>query len=283
MPKFSVVIPLYNKASTIQAALHSVLNQTYPDFEIIVVDDHSTDGTRAAVKAIAAEDSRVQYHLLPHAAPKRTNWRGYDINAGFAARNYGFSLAKGEWITTQDADDASLLNRIEVQYRMAQRYDATLVTIQWMRLSEATLGKTLDVERIIREHGEESVIIRPEVLAERARSQRGMLMIEPLHRFIPFPIKWFPYTRTLFYRHQDPYLGADNCMLFHRRVLEDGVWFRPRNERTWGTPAGRGTGRDFVYRVAARYQNSYSFRFPMYLWDVRADNQEYLGYERYLL
>lgn len=279
----SVSIPVYNEESRIERAIRSMQDQTYKNLEIIVVDDHSTDGTRIIVEKIAKEDSRVQYHLLPSKAPKRTNWRGYDINAGFAARNHGFLLAKGEWITTQDADDASLLNRIEVQYEMAKKYDATLITIQWMQLSERVLGKQLDIDRIITEKTEKNIIIFPDTLTAQARAQRGILMIEPIHKFIPFPIKWFPYTRKLFYRRTDAYLGADNSMLFHRKVIDDGILFRPRNERTWGVASGRGTGRDFAYRVAYLYKNSYSLKLPMYLWGVKSQNQEYSNYEKYLI
>lgn len=282
-PLISVSIPVYNEEKRIARAINSMCQQTHQNLEIIVVDDHSTDRTRAIVEALMQEDSRIQYHLLPDSAPTRTNWRGYDINAGYAARNYGFSLARGEWITTQDADDASLLNRIEVQLALAQQYKATLVTIQWQQLTDQTLDKKLDIDRIIDEKGEAEIVITPETLIQRATDQRGLLMKEPFHQFIPFPFKWFPYTRKLFYRREEPYPGADNSMLFNRLVIDSGIWFRPRNKRTWGTPSGRGTGRDFAYRVAATFKNSYSFKLPLYLWDVKSQNPEYADYTNYLV
>jgi len=281
-PLISVSIPVYNEEGRVARAIRSIQDQTYKNLEIIVVDDHSTDGTAAVVKKIAEQDSRVQYHLYPKVAEQRTNWRGYDISAGFSARNHGFKLAKGEWLTTQDADDASLLNRIETQYRLAKQYDATCVTVQWQGLSPKSLGRQLDVERILKEKGDEAVI-RPKSIVTLAEAARGALMVEPLHRFIPFPFKWFPYTRKLFYRKTDSYPGSDNCMLFHKRVRDDGVLMRHRNARTWGVPSGRGSGRDFAFRIATHYQNSWSFRLPLYLWDVHQENKEYTGYEKYLL
>ena len=283
-PLISVVIPVYNEAARVGRAIRSIQEQTYPNLEIIVVDDYSTDGTAQVVKSIAKEDPRVSYHLYPHKLERRTNWRGYDINAGYAARNYGFKIAKGEWLTTQDADDASLLNRIETQYNLAKKYGAIFVTVGWQQAIQETLGKQLDVERIFNELGEDAVVIRPEEIAAIARRVRGPLMVEPLHRFVPFPLKWFPYTRKLFYKdHKTPYVGADNSMLFNRKVRDDGILMRHRNERTWGVPSGRGSGRDFAYRVAAKYNNSYSFRLPMYLWDVTLYNKEFEGYDKYLL
>ena len=285
MPLISVIIPVWNEERRVVRAINSMRDQTYTNLEIIVVDDGSTDGTCAAVEALTRVDPRVQYHFHHDENEKRTNWRGYDISAGYAARNFGFKIAKGEWITTQDADYASLLNRIEVQYRMAEKYKATLVTIQWYQLTEENLTKKLDVERLAREVGENSIVIRPEEITAFAERARGLLMIESLHRFIPFPIKWFPYTRKLFYRETTSYPGADNSMLFHKSVRDAGIYMRHRNERTWGAPSGRGSGRDFVFRVATHFKNSWSFRLPMYLWNVKHENAEYpsKGYDAYLI
>lgn len=278
----SVIIPTYNEEGRIKRAIDSIRNQTYSNLEIIVVDDQSTDNTKKIVEEIIKEDNRVKYHLIPKAS-KRTNWRGYDINAGFAARNYGFKIAQGEWLTTQDADDASLKNRIEIQYNLALKYKADMVTIMWQRCTKEIINKSLDVEAITKDKGEAVILISPEIIYQKSIHNRGILMKEPFHKFIPFPIKWFPYTRKFFYKNVEPYPGADNCMLFHKSIRDKGIYFRPRNERTWGIPSGRGSGRDFAYRVAFETKNAWSFRLPLYLWDVKLNNQDFIGYEKYLI
>lgn len=278
----SVVIPVWNEHERIGRAVKSMQNQTWENLEIIVVDDGSTDGTQDIVKKIAAEDSRVKFYDNPYKVA-RTNWRGYDINAGFAARNYGFSIAKGQWITTQDADDASLLNRIEEQYKLGKQYNATMVMIQYQRLKPELLDKKLDVARILEEKGEDAVVVRPEQINHLPKERRGVLMLEPLHQFIPFPIKWFPYTRALFYRSVAPFPAADNCMMFSREVIDKGIYFRTRNQRTWGTPNGRGSGRDFAYNVTDRFRNTWVFKLPLYLWNANLENPEYVGYEKFIV
>lgn len=92
-PRVTVVIPAYNAEESIERAVRSCLAQTDPDLEVVVVDDGSTDGTRAILEGLVTEDARVR--LLP-AAP----------NAGVSvARNRCLDAARGEWITFLDADD----------------------------------------------------------------------------------------------------------------------------------------------------------------------------------
>jgi hypothetical protein len=88
-PRFSVIIPVYNGAPTLARALDSVLSQSYPAHEIIVVDDGSTDSTSKVASAYA---DQVKYVYQPNAGVS-------------AARNYGVSTAGGNWLAFLDADD----------------------------------------------------------------------------------------------------------------------------------------------------------------------------------
>ncbi len=285
-PLISVVIPVYNEEARVGRAIQSILDQTWNNLEVIVVDDHSTDGTAEVIKKMEKEDPRLSYHLLPGRSPNRTNWRGYDINAGWAARAYGFKIAKGDWITTQDSDDATLLNRIEVEYFLAQKYNATMVSVTWLECKDDLVGKTLDVESIIKEKGEEAIVIRPEEINRIVNECYGLLMRLPFHSIIPFPIKWFPWTRRLFWGTYHNYPGgSDNSVMFKREVIERGINLRSRNERTWGVPSGRGSGRDFMMHAAHVLKNNWSFKLPLYLWDVHQDNPEYPveAYRKYIM
>ena len=90
-PTFSVVVPLYNKRATVVRTLDSVFAQTFADFELIIVDDGSTDGGDAMVEGHYA-DPRLRVHRQANAGPA-------------AARNQGLALSRGAYVTFLDADD----------------------------------------------------------------------------------------------------------------------------------------------------------------------------------
>lgn len=103
----SVVIPLYNKRDKIERTIRSVFNQTFQDFEIIIIDDGSTDGSAEIVKNL--DDKRI--HLI------------HQTNSGVSvARNRGISEAHGELIALLDGDDEWKPEYLETQYDLSNRY-----------------------------------------------------------------------------------------------------------------------------------------------------------------
>ena len=91
MPTVSVVIPAYNRAHLLKRAIQSVLNQTYQDFELIVVDDASNDNTEEVVKEL--RDEKIKYI------------RHRENSGAGVARNTGIRTALGRYIAFQDSDD----------------------------------------------------------------------------------------------------------------------------------------------------------------------------------
>jgi glycosyltransferase involved in cell wall biosynthesis len=100
-PLVSVWIPTYNRLKLLKRAVKSVQNQTYPNVEIFIVDNGSTDGTKEYLKELHESCSNIQYHL-------------FDKNEGACkARNYAIENAKGFFATGLDDDDEFLPTRIE--------------------------------------------------------------------------------------------------------------------------------------------------------------------------
>lgn len=105
---FSIVIPLYNKASVVGRSVSSVLSQSFQDFEIIVVDDGSTDDGLSVVTGKFG-DPRIRVVVQGNAGPS-------------AARNRGCDEACGDWVVFLDADDELLPNALEVFAGLQRKY-----------------------------------------------------------------------------------------------------------------------------------------------------------------
>lgn len=114
-PSLSVIIPCFNAVRYIGRSIDSVLNQTYRDLELIVVDDASTDGSMEVVRERALRDGRVRPH-------------GLQEGAGVAAaRNKGLELARGRYVAFLDADDAWMESKVEKQLVAATTQRAGLI------------------------------------------------------------------------------------------------------------------------------------------------------------
>ena len=103
--QFSIIIPLYNKEKSIKDTIESVLNQTNPNFELIVVDDGSTDKSAAVVATFS--DKRIKYL-------KKTN------GGVSSARNFGIKTSNYEWIMFLDADDLLDCNALKTFAKMME-------------------------------------------------------------------------------------------------------------------------------------------------------------------
>jgi glycosyltransferase involved in cell wall biosynthesis len=115
MSKVSVVMPVYNAGKYLHQSIDSVLAQTLHDFELICIDDGSTDGSPEVLQAYASRDARIL--VLQN-----------ERNLGVAvSRNTGMTVARGEYIAIQDADDVSLPQRLERQVAYLQATPAISV------------------------------------------------------------------------------------------------------------------------------------------------------------
>jgi glycosyltransferase involved in cell wall biosynthesis len=121
-PIVSVVIPVYNGERYLAQAIQSVLEQTYKNFELIVVDDGSTDGSAATAKSF--EDARLRYH--------------YQKNGGASkARNTGIELARGGLIAFLDSDDVWLPQKLEKQIAYLEAHNEIGAVYCWYRVLAA--------------------------------------------------------------------------------------------------------------------------------------------------
>lgn len=116
----SVLMPVYNVGNYVRAAIKSILNQSYTDFEFIIIDDASTDNTVQEIRKF--KDSRIRLFINK-------------VNKGLAANlNEGFRLSKGEYIVIMDGDDISYPQRIVTQLRFMRNNPEVGISGTWIKL-----------------------------------------------------------------------------------------------------------------------------------------------------
>lgn len=103
MPIISVIVPVFNVEKYLNKCMDSILNQTFEDFEVILINDGSTDGSPLICQKYAAQDHRINYICQENQGPGRT-------------RNIGIDIAKGQYILFVDSDDYIAENMLDVLY-----------------------------------------------------------------------------------------------------------------------------------------------------------------------
>jgi glycosyltransferase involved in cell wall biosynthesis len=158
-PTISVVLPVKNAAPTVGRAIRSVLSQTRGDFELLVIDDHSTDSTRTLLEDAAQHDARVRV----------VDASGSGVTA---ALNQGIALAQGEFIARHDADDESLPDRFARQTRALEQR-AELCGIGCFADAVNLDGDI--VGRLPGRHG--ASVVREDIVSIRATPVHGAMML----------------------------------------------------------------------------------------------------------
>lgn len=121
MTKISIIMPAYNTESHIEKSIQSVLIQTFKNFELLVVNDGSTDNTGSKVKMLCDKDNRIKYFEIP--------------NSGVSgARNFGLSKITGDYILFIDSDDYIEENMLEVLINSAINTNSEIVSVNYEKI-----------------------------------------------------------------------------------------------------------------------------------------------------
>ena len=132
-PKVSIIVPLYNTKKLLSETIESVLSQTYTNWEMIIVDDCSTDGSYEYAMTFSEKDQRIQVYKL-------------DCNSGpGAATKYGFEKAKGEMIAFLDSDDLWMPVKLErqIKYMTDHQYEFTCTDYEQINEKSSRIGRTI--------------------------------------------------------------------------------------------------------------------------------------------
>ena len=183
-PVASVLLPVFNGQKYLEEAIESVLNQTFTDFDLLLLDDGSTDGSRALMERYAAKDGRCRVYSWP--------------NRGIVATlNAGIGLAMGEYIIRMDSDDICLPHRFEKQIRFLVDHPRCVVVgsrVTWIDPEGMPLriaGNVASHEEIDAENMKggqvlhhPSVVMRRDALAASGGYREGFRHAEDLDLFL---------------------------------------------------------------------------------------------------
>ncbi|MDE6386815.1 MAG: glycosyltransferase [Lachnospiraceae bacterium] len=138
MPKISIIMPLYNASKYLEETLRSILQQTLEDFELICINDASTDDTVQIIRNFQTKDGRI--HIFSNA----------ERHGAAYSRNRGMKEAKGEYFAFLDGDDIFDEEMLEKAYQAAEEKCADIVTYQYLHVSSDVIHHKFD-----RVHSEE--------------------------------------------------------------------------------------------------------------------------------
>lgn len=156
--KVSIIIPTYNRAKMLEKSVNSVLAQTYPWFEVLIIDDGSTDNTRQLVASF--RDKRIRYYQM-------------EKNQGAsAARNYGLQNANYDYIAFEDSDDLWYADKLEKQMTILQNVDEDIGIVY---------------HKIVYDFGEGRYAILPPEEIEKEKKSGNIYTQMLYHNLIPCP------------------------------------------------------------------------------------------------
>lgn len=134
--EFSIIIPVYNKRKHLERAINSVLNQTYQNFELILVDDSSTDGSYEYLESLKSDKIRLFRRDTPGPG-------------GYSARNLGILKARSTWICFLDADDEWYLSYLKNIVRLRKKHiNSEIVAFNWV--TNESKEETISADEIIK-------------------------------------------------------------------------------------------------------------------------------------
>lgn len=194
MEKVSIILPTYNRAYCIKRSIDSVLRQTYTDFELLIIDDCSTDDTEEVIGQIAEKDDRVRCFRQP------------DNRGVAAARNEGIRRAQCACIAFQDSDDVWRADKLEKQMRVLEgqpdiglvyctlegrKKDGTLIHIPDESLEKS--GLQGDMYRLLLQGNvidAPTVVVRRECLEQSGLFDEELICLEDWELFLRIAQNW---------------------------------------------------------------------------------------------
>jgi len=154
-PLVSIIVTTFNSKRFIENCVYSLINQTYSNIEIIIINDASSDDTENIVRKLMKKDKRIKYYKL-----------NYNVGT-YAAKNIAINYANGEFVTCNDSDDFAHPEKIEKQVRPLIRYPWLVFTVSyWVRLTDKGIFYARQIYPLLRLNPN-SVMFRKDIVINK--------------------------------------------------------------------------------------------------------------------
>lgn len=220
MPIISVVVPAYNVEKYLKKCIKSLLNQTFQDFEILLIDDGSKDSTPVLCDKLALTDSRIKvYHKK---------------NGGLSdARNYGLDRIRGKYVTFIDSDDFVSKFYLEELYKLItnKNVQISMLAFQILRENEKpTYNENISRTILTSEKAIKKMFLRQGA----SHSSCGKLFISELWKDIRFPVgqNYEDYATTYHVFSNAKYIGYSDAKLYYYIQHENSIMHQKCSEKT---------------------------------------------------
>ncbi|MFB9108012.1 glycosyltransferase family 2 protein [Flavobacterium gyeonganense] len=229
----SIIIPVYNRALLIGETLNSVLEQSYSNWECLIIDDGSTDDTNQVVNEYILIDKRFQYHYRPQNRKKGAN----------ACRNFGFELCKGDYIQWFDSDDLMHKDKLKLKAECLENHNVDFVVcegIEYRNTIDNVIHHWNEIQsdHILLDH----IIGKANFHTNGPMFKKDFLIDIPLFnedlqrkqewefysRLLTFSISYKPLAVVLYYfrLHQNSINGLDKISTLESRILSNKLVFK---------------------------------------------------------
>ncbi|MBP7162212.1 MAG: glycosyltransferase family 2 protein [Candidatus Omnitrophica bacterium] len=240
MPKVSVIIPAYNSALYLGEAIDSVLNQTFQDFEIIIIDDGSTDGTKALVeKYLNYPQPKVRYYYQENNGP-------------VASRNLGIKVAKGEYLAFLDSDDCYLPRFLEECIVCLEEENLDVVIPKCFLKRFIDRDDNNQIETIRREDFPKDFIELYKLLYEKHAGSQVMVVIRKCFELVGL------YDEESYVEDWDIWIRfAQHHLRLGQTKTEQPLWiYRIREGSRWNSSANEAKKLLGQYQVLKKHQKA---------------------------
>ena len=261
--KLTIILPVFNNIETLDDTLSSILDQTVKNFDVIIIDDNSTDGSSKILKNYAQKHDFFYKKIFTDYDSKILN--GINVDTGTSACNEALKHATSDWIVTI-GDEILLKNSVEIILNIINQYSYDHIILDVLNIKKSENSKIrkkkFDFEKFKKNEGLK--LISKERLLKFTHSQIGMM-----NKYFPqfssnlnFNIKNNFFLRKFFFKSFKPLPGNAGGSLINKRVYKN-INYNYLNQRIFPSFNGRGADRDYNFRIINKFKNSVQISLPI--------------------